>query len=65
VTTEAITPNDSPVTACDHQRQLDHIDEMCHRIIQVLDQLEPLLPHLPRINRLLAVRNPFAGKAKD
>jgi hypothetical protein len=34
---------------------------MCHRIVQILDQLEP---HLPRVAKLLAVRNPFAGKAK-
>lgn len=61
MTTEAITPNSDPVTTCDHQRQLDHIDEMCHRIVQILDQLEP---HLPRVAKLLAVRNPFAGKAK-
>jgi hypothetical protein len=64
VTTEVTTPNSGPVTACDHQKQLDHLDDMCHRILQLMDQLEPLLPHVPRMAKLLAVRNPFAGKDK-
>lgn len=64
MTTEAITPNSDQVTACDHQKQLDHLDDMCHRILQMMDQLEPLLPHVPRLTKLLAVRNPFGGKVK-
>lgn len=52
MTTEAITPNDEDIAVCDHQRQLDHIDEICHRIGAVLDQLEPYLP------RLAAMLNP-------
>jgi hypothetical protein len=63
VTAETITPNDEAIAPCDHQRQLDHIDEMAHRIIGFLDEIEP---HLPRLRTLLnpgaAMRGKFGGK---
>lgn len=70
MTTEVTTPNSGEITGCDHQaqldtfaKQLDHIDDMCHRISQLVDQLEP---HLPRLVKLLAVRNPFTkGKTSE
>lgn len=64
MTAETITVNEDPVASCDHEKQLDHIDEMCHRIIQVLDELEP---HIPRLRAMLnpgaAMRAKLRGKA--
>lgn len=54
VTAETITPNDDEVAACDHQRQLDHIDQMCHDIQRILSELEPFLPMLMKRASLLA-----------
>lgn len=66
MTAETITPNDDAVAACDHQRQLDHIDQMCHEIRQALTQLEPLLPLVPRALALLdpgrSMRKLWGGK---
>lgn len=67
VTAETITPNDEDVAQCDnyggvssrplpdddYQRQLDHIDTMLHEIKRMLDQLEPLIPLIPRALALL------------
>lgn len=67
MTAETITPNDEDVAQCDnyggvssrplpdddYQRQLDHIDTMLHEIKRMLDQLEPLIPLIPRALALL------------
>lgn len=62
MTAETITPNDDDVAPCDHQRQLDHIDQMCHEIRQALAQLEPLLPLVPRA---LALLDPAAAMRRN
>lgn len=55
--------------ACDHQRQLDHIDQMCHEITQTLAELRPLLPLIPRALALLdpgaAMRRTFRKGRPD
>ena len=38
---------------CDHQRQLDHLDTMLHAIKTTLDQIQPLVPLIPRALSLL------------
>jgi hypothetical protein len=59
MTAEAITPNDEVTALSDREllervcRQLDHLDGMVHGQGQLLDQLRPLLPHIPRALVLL------------
>jgi hypothetical protein len=60
MTAEAITPNDEVKTLSDRQlleracKQLDHLDEMLHAQGQLIGELSPLLPHVPRALALLA-----------
>lgn len=66
MTAETITPNDDTVATCDHSRQLDHIDQLCHEIQQKLAELDPLVPLIPRALALLdpgaAMRKTFGRK---
>jgi hypothetical protein len=54
MTAEAITPNDEVTALSDRQllervaKQLDHLDCMVHDQGQLIGQLAPLLPHVPR-----------------
>jgi len=59
MTTTAITPENELITLSDRAllervtRQLDHLDQMTHDQGQLLAQLEPLLPMIPRALALL------------
>ena len=65
MTAETITPNHDTNAPRDIESQLDHIDIMLHEIKQLLDQLEPLVPLIPRALALLdpgsAVRRHLPG----
>ena len=67
MTTETITPNDDLIALSDRQllervaKQLDHIDQMTHEHGQMMAQLEPLLPLIPRA---LALLDPGAAMRK-
>jgi len=59
MTAEAVTPNDEVKTLSDRElleraaHQLDHLDEMAHAQAQLLEELRPLLPLVPRALALL------------
>jgi hypothetical protein len=59
MTAEAVTPNDDINTFSDRDllerlcKQADHLDKMLHAQGQLLDELRPLLPHVPRALTLL------------
>jgi hypothetical protein len=67
MTAEAITPNDELTTLSDREllervcRQLDHLDQMIHEQGQLIGELRPLLPHVPRV---LALLDPGAAMRK-
>jgi hypothetical protein len=56
---QAVTPNDDVTALSDREllervcRQLDHLDEMIHGQSQLIEELRPLLPHIPRALTLL------------
>lgn len=59
MTAETITPNDELNALSDRAllervcKQLDHLDAMVHEQGQLVAELKPLLPHLPRALNLL------------
>jgi len=59
MTAEVITPNDELTALSDRQllervcRQLDRLDGMVHGQGQLIEELRPLLPHIPRALVLL------------
>ena len=73
MTAETITPNDELNALSDRAllervcKQLDHLDQMVHEQGQLVAELKPLLPHLPRALNLLdpgrAMRAKF-GRSK-
>jgi hypothetical protein len=75
VTAQTITPNDDVTAASDREllervaRQLDHLDAILHEHSQLLAEVRPLLPHIPRALALLdpgrSMRGYFAKRARD
>jgi hypothetical protein len=59
MTAGPVTSNDELITLSDREllervaRQLDHLDEMIHAQGQLIEELRPLLPHVPRALALL------------
>ena len=75
MTTETITPNDDLIALSDRAllervaKQLDHIDQMTHEHGQMMAQLEPLLPLIPRALALLdpgaSLRRTFGKRGRN
>jgi hypothetical protein len=67
MTAEVITPNDETASLSDREllervaNQLDHLDVMLHGQGQLIEELRPLLPHVPRV---LALLDPGAAMRK-
>jgi hypothetical protein len=67
MTAEVITPNDDTASLSDREllervaNQLDHLDVMLHGQGQLIEELRPLLPHVPRV---LALLDPGAAMRK-